>query len=42
MKDLIIIGAGTAGSVLAERLTRSGNRQVLLIEAGGEPDDKFV
>ncbi|NDD65294.1 MAG: hypothetical protein EBZ36_15160, partial [Acidobacteria bacterium] len=42
MKDLIIIAAGTAGSVLAERLTWSGNRQVLLIEAGGEPADKFV
>ena len=42
MQDLIIVGAGTAGCVLAERLTRSGRHRVLLIEAGGEPDDKFV
>lgn len=42
MRDIIIIGGGTAGSVLAERLTRSGRHQVTLVEAGGEPDDKFV
>lgn len=42
MHDLIIIGAGTAGCVLAEGLTRSGRLRVLLIEAGGKPSSPFV
>lgn len=36
MHDLIIVGAGAAGCVLANRLTASGQRRVLLIEAGGD------
>ncbi|WP_126977320.1 GMC family oxidoreductase [Frigidibacter oleivorans] len=40
--DYIIVGAGSAGCVLAERLTASGRYRVLLLEAGGSDLRLFV
>ena len=40
--DYIIVGAGTAGCVLANRLTADGAQRVLLLEAGGSDRSLWI
>jgi choline dehydrogenase len=40
--DVVIVGAGTAGCLLANRLSQDPARRVALIEAGGEDDYRWI
>jgi choline dehydrogenase-like flavoprotein len=40
--DYVIVGAGSSGSVLAERLTANGRHRVLVLESGPADDNRLI
>ena len=40
--DYVIVGSGSVGSVLADRLSADGTHQVLVLEFGGKDNSIFI
>ena len=40
--DYIVVGAGTAGALMANRLSANPNNSVLLLEAGGKDNYHWI
>jgi choline dehydrogenase len=40
--DYVIVGAGSAGCVMASRLSQDATARILLVEAGGEDRDPYI
>ena len=40
--DYLVVGAGSSGCVMANRLSEDGNNDVLILEAGGKDTNFFI
>jgi choline dehydrogenase len=40
--DYVVVGTGSAGSVVAERLSADARNEVVVLEAGLQDKDKFI
>ena len=40
--DYVVVGAGSSGCVMANRLSEDGNKSVLILEAGGKDTNFFI